>query len=144
MKSPVHSSTALARRRRSQAGMTLVEIMVVITILGLVMAAVGVSVIPRLNEARQDRARLDLKNIEGAMKLYYTKKGTYPDTGSGLKSLVDMQLLEQMPKDPWDREYVYMNEGGKPVIVSYGADGAPGGEGPDSDISSKDASAAKK
>jgi len=134
----------LARRRRNQAGMTLVEIMVVITILGLVMAAVGVSVIPRLNEARQDRARLDLKNIEGAMKLYYTKKGSYPDTGSGLKSLVDMQLLDQMPKDPWDREYVYMNEGGKPVIISYGADGAPGGEGPDSDISSKDAGAAKK
>ena len=132
------------RRRKAQAGMTLVEIMVVITILGLVMAAVGVSVIPRLNEARQDRARLDLKNIEGAMKLYYTKKGSYPDTGSGLKALVDQQLLDQMPKDPWDREYVYMNEGGKPVIVSYGADGAPGGEGPDSDISSKDASAAKK
>jgi len=143
VKTQVRNTTA-ARRRKSQAGMTLVEIMVVITILGLVMAAVGVSVIPRLNEARQDRARLDLKNIEGAMKLYYTKKGTYPDTGSGLKALVDMQLLEQMPRDPWEREYVYMNEGGKPVIISYGADGAPGGEGPDSDISSKDASAARK
>ena len=121
--------------RRATRGMTLIEIMVVITILGLIAAAVGIAVIPKLEEARRDRAALDIKAIEGAMKLYYAKKGNYPDTSSGLKALVDTQNLEKMPLDPWNHEYVYINEGGKPIITSYGADGAPGGEGPDADVS---------
>jgi general secretion pathway protein G len=123
------------RRRR---GMTLIEIMVVITILGLIMAAVGVAVIPKLDEAKQDTARLDIANIHNALKLYYTKKGKYPDTGTGLRALVETQNLEKIPTDPWGNEYVYMNEGGKPVLMSYGADGTQGGEGPDADISSRD------
>lgn len=129
------------QRRRARRGMTLIEIMVVITILGLIAAAVGVAVIPKLEEAKQDTARLDIKSIGNALKLYYTKKGNYPDTGTGLKALVDTQNLEKVPVDPWGREYVYMNEGGKPVIMSYGADGNPGGEGSDGDISSKDGAA---
>ncbi|MFL5320061.1 MAG: type II secretion system major pseudopilin GspG [Myxococcaceae bacterium] len=129
---------AKARRRRAR-GMTLVEIMVVITILGLIAAAVGVAVIPRLNEAKQDTARLDISNIQSALKLYYTKKGNYPDTATGLKALVDQQMLEKIPTDPWQHPYTYLNEGGHPVIMSYGADGAPGGDGSDADISSKDA-----
>ena len=125
-------------RRSLARGMTLIEIMVVITILGLIAAAVAIAVVPRLEEARHDRAVLDIKNIEGALKLYYAKKGVYPDTTAGLKALVDTQILETMPKDPWNRDYVYMYEAGKPVIISYGRDGVPGGEGPDADISNRD------
>ncbi|RKH16644.1 type II secretion system protein GspG [Corallococcus praedator] len=132
------TTNAKKQQRRRNRGMTLIEIMVVITILGLIAAAVGVAVIPKLEEAKQDTARLDIRNIQSAMKLYYTKKGSYPDTATGLKALVDTQNLERMPTDPWGKEYVYMNEGGKPVITSYGADGNPGGEGSDADISSKD------
>jgi general secretion pathway protein G len=128
-------------QRRRQRGMTLIEIMVVITILGLIMAAVGVAVIPKLDEAKQDTARLDIANIHQALKLYYTKKGKFPDTGTGLRALVDTNNLDRIPTDPWGKEYVYMNEGGKPVIISYGADGTAGGEGPDADVSSKDTSA---
>jgi general secretion pathway protein G len=131
------------KQNRRRRGMTLIEIMVVITILGLIMAAVGVAVIPKLDEAKQDTARLDIANIHNALKLYYTKKGKFPDTGTGLKALVDTQNLEKIPTDPWGHEYVYMNEGGKPVIISYGADGTQGGEGPDADISSKDGAAQK-
>ena len=141
---PLSPKLSPRSRRRHQAGMTLVEIMVVITILGLIMAAVGVAVIPRLNEAKQDRARLDFKNIENALKMYQTRQGKYPDTGAGLKALVEKQYLEKMPLDPWDREYVYVLEGNKPVISSYGADGQAGGEGPDMDLSSRDADTAKK
>jgi general secretion pathway protein G len=130
------------KQRRRSRGMTLIEIMVVITILGLIAAAVGVAVIPQLEAARRDRAALDIKNIQGAMKLYYAKKGKYPDTASGLQALVEAQALEQMPKDPWNNDYVYINEGGKPVIISYGADGTAGGEGNDADISSADGAAA--
>lgn len=128
----------LARRRRAPRGMTLIEIIVVITILSLLMAAVGVAVIPRLEEAKVDRAKMDIGNIGNALKTYYAKKGNYPDTGSGLKALVDAQILEKMPVDPWDHEYVYLNEGGKPVVMSYGKDGAPGGSDYDADLSSKD------
>src|SRR5262249_10854431 len=115
--------------RRHLRGMTLIEIMVVLTILGLIAGAVVVAVIPRLEEARRERTALDIKNIEGALKLYYARKGNFPDTGIGLKALVDMQLLENMPKDAWGNDYVYTREGGKPVICSYGRDGAAGGEG---------------
>lgn len=127
------------KRRKSPRGMTLIEIIVVITILSLLMAAVGVAVIPQLDQAKQDTARMDIANINNALKTYYAKKGNYPDTGSGLKAVVDMQILEKMPVDPWGHEYVYLNEGGKPVIISYGRDGAPGGADTDSDLSSKDA-----
>ncbi|MFY0574453.1 type II secretion system major pseudopilin GspG [Cystobacter fuscus] len=131
------------QQQRRRRGMTLIEIMVVITILGLIMAAVGVSVIPKLEEAKQDTARLDIKNIQSALKLYYTKKGKYPDTGTGLRALVETQNLDKIPLDPWGHEYVYMNEGGKPVLISYGADGTQGGEGSDADISSRDTTAQK-
>ncbi|HMK73541.1 MAG TPA: type II secretion system major pseudopilin GspG [Myxococcaceae bacterium] len=126
-----------AGSRAAVRGMTLIEIMVVIVILGLIAAAVTVAVIPRLEEARHDRAALDIKNIEGALKLYYAKKGNYPDTATGLKGLVDLQILEKMPQDPWNHDYVYVLERGRPVITSYGRDGAPGGEGPDADITNR-------
>ena len=126
------------QRRRRNRGMTLIEIMVVITILGLIAAAVGVAVIPQLDAARVDRAKLDIQNIQGAFKLYYAKKGGYPDTATGLKALVDTNTLEEIPKDPWGNDYMYLNEGGKPVVISYGSDGAQGGEGNAADISSKD------
>ena len=134
----------LTRRRRSARGMTLIEIIVVITILSLLMAAVGVAVIPRLEEAKVDRAKLDIANILNALKTYYAKKGNYPDTGAGLKALVDTQILEKQPVDPWDHEYVYMLESGKPVVISYGKDGSPGGSESDADISSKDSGNTKK
>jgi general secretion pathway protein G len=130
--------------RKRRRGMTLIEIMVVITILGLIAAAVGVAVIPKLGEAKTDRARLDIRQIESALKLYYTKKGQYPDTGMGLRALVDTNNLDAIPLDPWDRPYIYLNEGGKPVIISYGRDGSPGGDGEDQDVSNKDAAGAKQ
>lgn len=131
--------TALTRRRQNRArGMTLIEIIVVITILSLLMAAVGVAVIPQLEQAKVDRAKMDIGNIQNALKTYYAKKGNYPDTGLGLKALVDAQILERAPLDPWDTEYVYMKEGSTPVIISYGKDKAPGGTDTDADISSKE------
>lgn len=125
-------------RRRKNRGMTLIEIMVVITILGLIAAAVGIAVVPKLDQAKHDRAVLDIQNIEGALKLYYAKKGNYPDTASGLGALVQDQDFEAVPKDPWGHDYLYMNEGGKPLIKSYGRDGQEGGDGSDADISSAD------
>ena len=136
------SQNLTKQQRRRRRGMTLIEIMVVITILGLIAAAVGVAVIPQLNAAKVDRAKLDMGSIQNALKLYYAKKGNYPDTATGLKALVDTNTLEELPKDPWGNDYMYLNEGGKPVIISYGADGTQGGEDDSADISSKDLGAA--
>ena len=116
--------------RRSRRGMTLIEIIVVITILSLLTAAVAVAVIPRLEEAKRDRVRLDMSAIKQGLDTYYAKKGKYP---------VDTQIMETVPMDPWEHEYLYLLETGKPVITSYGKDGTPGGEGNDADMSSKDA-----
>ncbi len=137
---PLTTVKAAARRKqRAQRGMTLVEIMVVVAILGLIAAAVAVAVIPRFEDAKRDTAALDIKTIEGALKQYYAKKGNYPDTGTGLKALVDTQILDTLPKDPWQREYIYMLSSGKPELKSLARDGAEGGEGPDADVSNRSA-----
>jgi general secretion pathway protein G len=133
--SPSRGARSL-RRRRNQRGMTLVEIIVVVAIIAMMSAGVALVVIPKFDEAKISQAQTDIANLMNALKMYYVKKGNFPDTQTGLKALVDTNNLDKMPKDPWDRDYVYINEGGKPVIVSYGRDGSPGGEGTDGDISS--------
>jgi len=117
--------------------MTLIEIMVVIAILGLIAGAVSVNVIRGWHLERKDRAANDIKVIDSALKVYYTRKGHYPDTASGLNSLVELQILERVPNDPWGHPYVYALEGARPLITSYGRDGVPGGEGADADLSNR-------
>ena len=132
-------------RRSGRRGMTLIEIIVVITIIALLTAAVAVSVIPQLEASKRDRARgIDIPAIKQGLDTYYAKKGKYPDTGMGLKALVDNQIMDKTPTDPWDHEYIYLLESNKPVIITYGKDGAPGGTDNDADISSKDGPAEKK
>ena len=129
--------------RRTPRGMTLIEIMVVLVILGLIASAVVIAVFPQLQKARVDRTTLDIGNIDSGLKLYNARKGKFPDTATGLKALVDMEILDKMPKDAWGNDYVYTLENGRPVVTSYGADGTPGGEGPNADISNRPATAAK-
>jgi len=117
--------------------------MVVLVILGLIASAVVIAVFPQLQKARVDRTTLDIGNIDSALKLYNARKGKFPDTATGLKALVDMEILDKMPKDAWGNDYVYTLENGRPVVTSYGADGTPGGEGPNADISNRPATAAK-
>ena len=129
--------------RRAPRGMTLIEIMVVLVILGIIASAVVIAVFPQLQKARVDRTTLDIGNIDSGLKLYNARKGKFPDTATGLKALVDMEILDKMPKDAWGNDYVYTLENGRPVVTSYGADGVPGGEGPNADISNRPATAAK-
>jgi general secretion pathway protein G len=135
MKATTNGRRTMRRRRR---GMTLIEIMVVITILGLIAAAVGIAVVPQMAKARQDRTRTDIKTIEGALDLYQTRKGRYPDTGQGLQVLVQDQLLKEPPRDAWGNEFIYVLEGGKPLVKSYGADGQPGGTDTNEDITNRE------
>jgi general secretion pathway protein G len=129
--------------RRAPRGMTLIEIMVVLVILGLIASAVVIAVFPQLQKARVDRTVLDIGNLENAFKLYNARRGKFPDTATGFKALVDMEIIDKMPKDAWGNDYVYVLENGRPIITSYGADGVPGGDAYNADISNRPTTAQK-
>ena len=131
-----------ARKRRAERGMTLIEIMVVVIIIGLVGTAVAVNVFGNLAEAKVKTAKSDLAKISEAVDTYKVLRGRFPTTEEGLGLLVQEKLLkpnkEGKVKDPWDREYVYLSPGQVHAdaydVKSYGADGAPGGEGENADL----------
>lgn len=124
------------RCRRHDRGVTLLELMVTIVIIGLVAGIVTVAVIPQITSARIDTTKSSITNIQQALKLYYARHGTYPTTAQGLGILVSEKLLEQVPKDAWGNDFVYLQEEGKSTIISYGSDGNPGGDGDAADINS--------
>ncbi|WP_225411707.1 type II secretion system protein GspG [Stigmatella hybrida] len=83
---------------------------------------------------KPDVARLDLAAIHRALRAYHAEHQRFPSTEEGLRPLVDNQHLEQLPRDPWGNPYGYELRGERPVVWSRGADGLPGGEGPDADL----------
>ena len=141
-------SGALGREK----GFTLLEILIVITILGILASLVAVRMMDRPAEARITKARLDIQTIENALKLFKLDNAFYPSSEQGLSALVEKPTVGRipgkwreggylekstLPKDPWGYDYLYMNPGVYNRdfdIWSYGADGAEGGEGEDADI----------
>ncbi|MGC4113958.1 MAG: type II secretion system protein GspG [Myxococcales bacterium] len=123
-------------RRQQDRGMTLLEIMVVITIIGVVMATVTVAVLPQLDKAKVDTTINSMRGVQGALKLYYARHGKYPDTSQGFQILVTEKFLDQTPKDAWGNDFIYTAESSSYKIISYGSDGQQGGDGAGSDIAS--------
>lgn len=138
-------------KRLDNRGFTLIEIMVVVVILGLLVAIVAPRLIGRAGEAKQTSARVQIEGIETALKLYKLDNGFYPSTEQGLQALVEAPSVGRLPKkwrqggylekgklpkDPWGNEYIYLSPGvhGDFDIISYGADGEPGGEEEDADV----------
>jgi general secretion pathway protein G len=106
-------------------------------ILGLIASAVVIAVFPQLQKARVDQTTLSIGNLDNALKLYNARKGKFPDTATGFKALMDMEIIDKLPKDAWGNDFVYTLENGRPVITSYGADGVPGGTGNDADLTNR-------
>jgi general secretion pathway protein G len=87
---------------------------------------------------RRENTELAIANIHHALKLYSAKTGRVPTTEEGIQALVDSGLLEVFPHDSWGMPYQYELRDGRPVVWSYGADAAPGGEGVGEDIFSRE------
>ena len=123
-------------RRASERGMTLIEIMVVLVILGLIAAAVGVNVVKRQEEANLRKAKTDVQNIASqGVDAFRVMRGRYPTTEEGLGILVKEGFLRTNNDkgtltDPWNHEYVYLYPGQKNTdsydVKSWGPDGQPG------------------
>ena len=141
----------ISKARQDNRGFTLIELMVVIIILGILAMYVGPKLMGKPGEAKQVKARMDIASLETALKMYKLDSGAYPGTEQGLQALVEKPetgvvpkkwkkggYLEKgkVPKDPWGNDYVYLSPGlkGDFDIISYGADGAPGGEDENMDI----------
>ena len=136
------------KRLESQAGFTLVEMLVVITIIGLIMGLVGPRVLNYLSESKVKAAKIQLQSFASALDLFYLDAGRFPSTSEGLGALVQRTpgiaawngpYLKggSLPNDPWSHAYVYRSPGerGPYAIVSYGSDGQEGGSGTAADIS---------
>ncbi len=130
---------SLVRSRRK--GMTLVEILIVIAILGSLMALVAVNVAASFEEANVETTKLQIQKIETALGMYAAKhKGKYPTTSEGLEAAAKYFPDGSVPVDPWDNNFQYFSPGthsdAKYEIISLGADGKEGGDDNDAEINS--------
>jgi general secretion pathway protein G len=135
--------------RTRQTGFTLIEVLVVITILTILAALIVPRIMDRPDQARVVAANNDIRAIRSALDLYRLDNGIYPSTEQGLQALVQKPdsgniprnwksggYLDHLQKDPWGNEYQYISPGshGDVDIFTYGRDGQPGGEEYDADI----------
>jgi general secretion pathway protein G len=135
------------RKRNRQAGVTLIEMLVVVTIIALFAALVGRNLFKQTDKARVTAARAQIEMFVGALTMYKLDIGTLPTTEQGLQALwqrpADVPrwdgpyVEKEIPLDPWGQPYVYRypgEHGEMPDVISYGADGQPGGEGINADL----------
>jgi general secretion pathway protein G len=141
-------------RVRDKRGFTLIELMVVVVILGILAGLIIPKIMGRPEEAKRLKARMQIEQLEQALKLYYLDSGEYPTTEQGLNALVEKPATDPVPRrwkeggylekkkiplDPWGNPFVYVSPGVHSKdfdLVSFGADGEEGGEGKYADIES--------
>ncbi len=134
-------------KARRRAGITLIEMLVVVTIIALFAALVAPRMLKQTDKARITAARAQINSFMTALGTYKLDTGVFPTTEQGLQALrtrpTDVPqwngpyLPQEIPVDPWGRPYVYKypgEHGDEPDVISYGADGQPGGEDLNADI----------
>lgn len=158
LKESFKSSFALPRSRcprlaQDTSGFTLVEMLIVITLIGFITAMVTGNVMARFGRAKVDNTKIAMRNLTLVLDDYKRECNFYPTTDQGLQALIQAPTVEplcknylpegylkdkRVPKDSWDSEYIYESDGRKFVLKSFGADKKEGGEGNDKDLSSDD------
>jgi general secretion pathway protein G len=127
---------ALRRAARDVRGMTLIEIMVVIAIMGMMATLITVFFVRQQDQAKVDGTKIQMHNIVEALDAYKIRVGSYPSTEEGLQVLVTQQVMKELPKDMWDKDFQYVRHNARSyTLKSFGMDGVSGGEGFDADIS---------
>ena len=138
---------SLTRKRRSQAtkGISLVEMLVAVAIVGLLIGLVGPAAMRQLQSSRVQTTEAQISQLRAALDIYLIDTGRYPNANEGLGALVSNTTAipgwngpylrdGEIPTDPWGGPYQYLLENGRVRILSLGADGQPGGTGLDADI----------
>ncbi len=132
--------------KRDKRGFTLIELLIVMVIISLLAGFVAPRFFGQEKKAKQRGTKGQITLLESALDTYRLDVGRYPNTEQGLQALRERldgidnwdgpYLRKELPSDPWGNPYVYESpsEHGDFAIVSYGADGKPGGEGTDIDI----------
>jgi len=136
---------------KNRQGITLIEMMVVIVILGILATLIFTRVADRPEQARRTKAAVEIRQLQTSLELFKLDNGFYPSTEQGLESLATMPstgripqnypdsgYVDKVPLDPWKTPYIYVCPGiyAEYDLESYGADGQDGGEGKDKDIES--------
>ena len=126
--------------KRLRAGFTLIELMIVIVILGLLAALVAPKFLKRGEEAKITTTKVQMKNMEQALKWYKLHNSFYPTTEQGLKALVEKPetepvpknwkgpYMDEVPKDAWGNDFIYISDGKHFTLISPGPDGEEGTE----------------
>jgi general secretion pathway protein G len=135
------------RRSRGEAGVTLIEMLIVVVIIGLFVALVGPALFKNVDKANVVAAHSQIESFMTALAAYRLDVGTFPTTEQGLQALrvapadvpnwAGPYMPKDIPKDPWHHDYQYKypgEHGDEPDIICYGLDGQPGGEGLAADI----------
>lgn len=136
-----------SKRTRREAGVTLIEMLVVVTIIALFAAIVAPKMLKRTDSARRTAAKAQINSFVTAIGAYKLDTGIFPTTEQGLKALRDKPngvnnwqgpyMSQEIPNDPWGNAYIYKypgDHGDEPDVICLGADRQPGGEGMNEDI----------
>lgn len=125
--------TKIKTKNSKQRGFTLIEIMIVVVIIGILASVIAPKIFDKPGQARSTKAAHDVKTLSSLLGLYRLDNFDYPSTSQGLSVLVG-KYIDKLPKDPWNKDYIYIGSDESFQLYSYGKDGVAGGTGENADI----------